>query len=168
MKPRTKRKEVFHLGQPPKNYRKHRSIGLFQCRPPRLECTEILRASLSRQGDVYVLPHVDRISDFHVSHHQSGVCHWTDEGKHTVPRDGHEDMANAFSLKLFFDCARSTPCVCLRKGKSLSRDDVRNLVLFLAKYIPFRYDLDEMTQRMMQSGFARFETLALQKKISHE
>jgi hypothetical protein len=157
MKQREKAKEIFQPGKPPKNYRKPRAVGLFLCRDSSFQCVEILRATVAPAGDVYIFPFLNEISDFHVSHHQLGECHWTDEGKHLVPRDGADDLANAFSLWLRVKCFTNVPCICLRRGRSLGHPDLAKLMTIMVKYLPFPADSVEIAGPLATKGFSRFE-----------
>ena len=157
----------YEPGCPPKDYKARRSIGLFECSALRQECTETLRVTLNRKGDIYVF-HPDQHRDFHVSHHASGSCHWKDQGSYIIPRDGHEDYANAMAVKHLLDFDRGVPCFCLRRGTRLSRAGIRVLLSRLEEYLPGRFDMDDIAGSLSEKGSAMFITPGGRRLLSEK
>lgn len=148
-----------YLGNPPKDYRPKKAVGLFVCwvRSFGLACYEILRARTVASGrDIYVIffSGAMRISgdNLHESYHESGDFHWLIDGQHVVPLYSKEDSPAA--IKLFL---RMKPplCYCFRKGRNLERDKITNLVSCLARYLPIEISIGETSREIWEKGFYR-------------
>jgi hypothetical protein len=149
---------------PPKNYNHRKAISLFCCIPfsygPR--CPEIVRARITKEGDVYIMPLIEflrqgtklegELQDFHLSYHSSGEFHWTKDGTHIEPLYGEADFRKALERWLRF---KYLPCLCFRKGKGLGEEEILALVRHLARYLPLTVDVGEAAQDLKSRGFYR-------------
>ena len=149
---------------PPKNYNRRKAISLFCCilfsyGPG---CPEILRARITKEGDIYVMPLIEflrqgtkqegELQDCHLSYHSSGEFHWTEDGTHIESLHGEADFRKALELWLKF---KSLPCLCFRKGKSLLEEEILALVQHLARYLPLTVDVGEAAQNLKGKDFYR-------------
>jgi hypothetical protein len=149
---------------PPKNYNHRKAISLFCCIPfsygPR--CPEILRARITKEGEVYVMPLIEflrqgtelkgELQDFHLSYHSSGEFHWTKDGTHIEPLYGEADFRKALELWLRF---KFLPCLCFRKGKGLGEEEILALIQHLVRYLPLTIDVGEAAQDLKGRDFYR-------------
>ena len=117
------------------------------------KCPEMLRARITNENDVYIVPFPfteTGSKDFHFSHHKSGEFHWTDGGSHVHPVYGEKDFPAA--LKLFLGV---TSCFCFRKGKNLSDIEIQTILIHVAKYLPFPFNINEPCQSLIHANFCR-------------
>jgi hypothetical protein len=142
-------------GLPPKQFKAKRAVGFYACLHhsygPR--CPELLRVKLDIKGDIYVLPYEEYGSlekEFHISHHASGEFHWVEGGEHIHPLYGENDFVASFVLWLKL---RFPPCMCVRKGTKLNKEDVACLMKCLKHYVPMINDLVEASQTLYDAGF---------------
>ena len=159
-------------GIPPKNYNRRKAISLFCCLSfsSGLRCPEILRARITKKGDIYIMPLIESLhygtepkgdfQDFHLSYHSSGEFHWTKDGTYIQPVFGEADFRKALELWLKF---KSPPCLCFRKGKSLGEEEIAALIQHLAKYLPLPVDVEEVAQNLKGSNFYRLVRRDLRK-----
>lgn len=147
-------KPRYRFGNPPKSFNKKKSIGVFCCIRSDLKCLEIIRARINSFGEVYLMPieSIEGGMDFHLSYHVSGKFHWTHEKKHLKPLYGESDYRMAFRKWLRFKIA---PCFCIRKGKNLSKNELRILLSTIRNYLPFNYDLEEASTHLEDKSFYR-------------
>lgn len=142
-------------GSPPKKYNVKKSISIFCCLwfSFGFRCPEVLRATITTKGDVYVIPYTEYgLRDFHLSYHESGKFHWGYEGTHIEPLCGKTDFAAAFGMMLKLRCP---PCFCLRKGKMLSDGEIVRLVQRLTQNFPFPFDIEEACRQLQNAKFYR-------------
>ena len=157
-------------GNPPKKYKVHKAIGFFLCRSFSFgfRCPEVVRARISAKGDVYIIPHTDYPLGFHVSHHQSGECHWTWEVRRIFRRKpaklrmqplyGEKDYAAASAL---WCTLMQPPCYCLRRGRGLSDEEVVILLQRLAQYLPKNFNMEKAYQQLRNAKFYRVVSVDL-------
>jgi hypothetical protein len=157
---------------PPKNYNRRKAISLFCCISfsygPR--CPEILRAKITKEGDIYTMPLIEflhqgaalkgQLQDFHLSYHSSGEFHWTKDGTHIEPLFGEADFRKALELWLKF---KSLPCLCFRKGKGLREEEILALIQHLVGYLPLTVDVGEVAQSLKGTNFYRLVRRDLQQ-----
>jgi len=154
----------YNPGNPPKNYGEKKAISIFCCLHFSFGfgCPELLRARITKKGDIYVIPFSEYgIGDFHLSHHESGEFHWGHDRTHDKPAYGEGDFAAAFGLWLK---VRSPLCFCLRKGKNLNNEDIAILVQRLAQNFPFAFDIETASRDLERSNFYRLVLAALKQK----
>jgi hypothetical protein len=150
--------------RPPKNHDHRKAISLFCCIPFSYgsRCPEILRARITKEGDIYVMPLIEflhrgtglegDLQDFHLSYHSSGEFHWTKDGTHIEPLYGEADLRKALEVWLRF---KSLPCLCLRKGKGLGEEEILALTQCLVRYLPLTVDVGEAVQDLKGRSFYR-------------
>jgi hypothetical protein len=151
-------------GIPPKNYHRRKAISLFCCLSfsygPR--CPEILRARITKEGDIYIIPLIEflhhrtelkgELQDFHLSYHLSGEFHWAKDGTHIQPLFGEADLRKSLELWLKL---KSPPCLCFRKGKGLRQEEILALIQHLARYLPLTIDAGNVAQDLKSANFYR-------------
>jgi len=147
----------YSPGHPPKNYNRKKAISLFCCLSfscgPR--CLELLTASITSRGDIYVMPFTEHASgDFHLSYHKSGKFHWTHRGNHIQPIYGEDDSPAAMRLWLKF---KEPPCFCLRKGRNLNDEEIFMLLQRLAPNLPFAFDIEKVSCDLKDSNYRIFK-----------
>jgi hypothetical protein len=155
----------YEPGIPPKNYNRRKAISLFCCLSfsSGLRCPEILRARITKKGDIYIMPLIESLhygtepkgdfQDFHLSYHSSGEFHWTKDVTYIQPVFGEADFCKALELWLKF---KSPPCLCFRKGKGLREDEIVALIEHLTKYLPPTIDAGNVAQDLKGTNFYRF------------
>ena len=152
----------YSPGTPPKNYKEKKAVSLFCCLKFSFgaKCPELLRAVISKKGDVYIIPYVEYGSrgfsnfpgDFHLSHHKSGKFHWTTKKEHIEPVYGEKDFAAAFGLWLKL---RHPPCFCFRRGSGLNEQEITSLLNRLAQNIPFVFDIESSSKDLGSQNYHR-------------
>ena len=149
-------------GHPPKNYNRKKAISIFGCLyfSYGFRCPELLRATITSAGDVYIIP-LHRVylaesekgrRDFHISYHKSREFHWTHGGTHIVPVCGEDDAPAAMRLWLKL---KQPPCFCFRKGRNLNDEEIVTLIQHLAQNLPFNFNVEEASQNLKNAKFYR-------------
>jgi len=148
-------------GSPPKDFHEKNAIGFFACLRYSLgcKCPELLRVRAVR-NEVYLIPfvedkteNVDKRRDFHISYHPSGEFHWTVNGAHVKPVFGEDDFLMAFH---FWLVAKAPSCLCFRRGKGLSEQDIIAAVQTLSRYVPVQHSIEGISNKLNKDGFYRF------------
>jgi len=142
-------------GTPPKKYNVKKSISIFCCRrfSYGYKCPEVLRATITTKGDVYVIPDTEYgLGDFHISHHKSGEFHWVNQKNHIQPICGEDDFPAALRLWFKFKCP---PCLCFRRGRGLDEKEITSLLQRLAQYLPFPFNIAKASQDLAKHNFHR-------------
>ncbi|MBU3918874.1 hypothetical protein KKC63_03145 [Patescibacteria group bacterium] len=141
----------FYLGNPPKNYKERKSVGLFVLRDG--SCSEIVRAKINKKGDVYIFYPQDKESSFHESFHASGAFHWREGREKHFPLLGKKDAPLAFRASLFE--LWPSPCFCFRKGRDLSIAELNKIIGELIRYTPNNIRKEPVVLALEEFSFYR-------------
>ena len=147
-------------GKPPKNYKKKRAVSLFVCFSQSFgpACYELIRVKTTAgSDDMYSIyyPKTQRDSNFyfHESIHESGEIHWVMDGRNVgTPAYGRKD--NPAAMRLYLR-VKQPLCLCVRMGKSLGEDQLRQIVFRIVEHLPIKVDGEEATQELLKRGFYR-------------
>jgi hypothetical protein len=147
-------------GKPPKNYKKKRAVSLFVCFLQSFgpACYELIRVkTTARSDDMYSIyyPRTQRDANFHFheSIHDSGEIHLVmNERNVGTPAYGRKD--NPAAMRLYLR-VKQPLCLCIRMGKSLGEDQLRQIVFRIAEHLPIKVDGEEATQELLKRGFYR-------------
>jgi hypothetical protein len=159
----------YSPGTPPKDYKEKKAISIFCCLwfSYGIRCPELLRATITTKGDIYVIPYVEymgksmeKFRDFHLSYHSSGDFRWAEGGTHVEPVCGETDFGAAFGMWLK---VRRPACFCFRKGKGISDKEIVSLLQRLAQNFPFTFDVGEALQNLRRSNFYRLVSADLKQ-----
>ena len=148
---------------PPKNYNKNKAISIFCCLRFSFgfRCPELLRATITSEGEIYVIPYSEYgIGDFHLSYHKSGRFHWGYDRTNVEPVCGETDFAAAFGLWLQF---KQPLCFCFRKGRNLNDMEIVSLLQKLAENFPFTFDKEKAYQHLTIAKYYRLILASLKQ-----